>query len=114
MEELLIRMLSGGHASAVAVIIVVLLFLRHLSKSGKILKEITDLCHDHQKKSQAAFQEQVHTIGQRYDRQAIEMNDRYDRINQQTMTAINKMTEVLIENGQTLKSMKGSALGEHD
>ena len=96
----LIRLLPDG-ASAVAVIIVVMLFLRQQDRINLTLESITNGFHDQVNDNQKAFQEQV----QRLNRQ---QSDNQKLYQDQIQLLIDAHIKISRETILALKSLEGS------
>lgn len=106
MEALLTAMVDKGGLSAVAVIIVVVIFLKAFSKFAAAMREVAASCHSWQKEAQGAFQAQIGDLQQRYDRRSEEINERYDRVNREVRESMDRVATALTDNGVTLKEIR--------
>lgn len=102
MELDILSKLIPNAVSAVAVIIVVVIFLKSQTKFMDTVEKIRSACHDQNAASQKVFQDQIETVVDRHEKLA---NGYHDAM-VQFGTAIGK-------NGEILKSMEKALVHVH-
>lgn len=110
----LIKLLPDG-ASAVAVIIVVMLFLKQQDRINLMLESITKSFNDQVGESQKAFQEQILRLArQQYDNQKLYQDqiqsliDAHIKVSRETILAL-KSLEVSLKDARDRGQIKGGS-----
>jgi len=103
----LIKLLPDG-ASVVAVIIVVILFLKQQDKFNSVLKDVNSQNNSEANASQKAYQEQINNMATQYFTNQKSFQDQIQRL----MDAHILVTRETITSLQELKSMIASFLRE--
>lgn len=107
----LVRLIPNG-ASVIAVIVVVILFLKQQDKMNDVLKQVTDKFNEQTAAGQKAFQEQINVLSnQHFENQKLfqgqiqSLIDSHLRVSQQTVTALKSL-----ENAVRIVQQKINAL----